>query len=94
MPIMMSEQSVNNNFGAIKMRDRDAYSNRGGARTNRMFEEDGSWFFKTREGDSVGPFRDELETSTRLEVYIRMVDSGLLAEDDGPLAGGIVKDTG
>ena len=76
------------------MRDRNAYSNRGGARTNRMFEEDGSWFFKTREGCSVGPFRDELETSTRLEVYIRMVDSGLLAEDDGLLAAGIVKDIG
>jgi len=56
-----------------------------------MYEEDGSWFFKTREGGSVGPFRDELETSTRLEVYIRMVDSGLLAEEDGMLAGGIVK---
>jgi hypothetical protein len=76
------------------MRDRSAYSSRGGARTYRMYEEDGSWFFKTREGGSVGPFRDELETSTRLEVYIRMVDSGLLAEENGLLAGGIVKDTG
>jgi hypothetical protein len=76
------------------MRDRNAYSSRGGARTNRMYEEDGSWFFKTREGGSAGPFRDELETSTRLEVYIRMVDSGLLTEENGLLAGGIVKDTG
>ena len=46
-------------------------------RTNRTFMEDGSWFFKTREGRLAGPFRDELEASTRLEVYIRMVNSGL-----------------
>lgn len=46
-------------------------------RTIRIFEEDGNWFFRTREGDVAGPFRDELEASTRLEVYIRMVNTGL-----------------
>lgn len=48
-----------------------------GTRTSRTFTRDGSWFFKTREGELAGPFRDELEASVRLEVYIRMVSSGL-----------------
>jgi len=57
----------------------DARSNNPGCtRTIRTFEEDGNWFFKTREGDLVGPFRDELEASTQLEVYIRMINTGLL----------------
>jgi hypothetical protein len=47
-------------------------------RTNRMFRENGDWFFKTREGDTVGPFQGELEASTQLEVYIRLVSSGLV----------------
>ena len=46
-------------------------------RSNRTFTEDGNWFFKTRGGQLAGPFRDELEASTRLEVYIRLVNSGL-----------------
>lgn len=48
-----------------------------GVRTSRTFKQEGSWFFRTREGELVGPFRDELEASVRLEVYIRMVTSGL-----------------
>ncbi len=47
-------------------------------RTGRMFRDNGNWFFKTREGDTVGPFQEELEASTQLEVYIRLVSSGLL----------------
>jgi hypothetical protein len=48
-----------------------------GVRTGRTFKEEGNWFFKTREGTLAGPFQDELEASVRLEVYIRMVNSGL-----------------
>ena len=51
-------------------------------RSTRMFKENDIWFFKTRGGARVGPFRDELEASTQLEVYIRMVDSGLLPAPD------------
>jgi hypothetical protein len=51
-------------------------------RTNRMYEADGRWYFKTRGGAVVGPFRDELEASTQLEVYIRMVDLGLRPVQD------------
>lgn len=47
-------------------------------RTSRMFREGGNWFFKTREGETVGPFQEELDASTQLEVYIRLVNSGLL----------------
>ncbi|MCB1704239.1 MAG: hypothetical protein KDI17_05210 [Halioglobus sp.] len=43
-----------------------------------MFQDNGGWFFKTREGETVGPFQEELEASTQLEVYIRLVNSGLL----------------
>lgn len=52
-------------------------------RTSRMFRENGNWFFKTREGDTVGPFQEELEASTQLEVYIRLVNAGLLPFNDG-----------
>ena len=48
------------------------------SRTNRMFMDNGNWFFRTREGATVGPFQEELEASTQLEVYIRLVTSGLL----------------
>ncbi len=48
-----------------------------GTRTSRTFTQDGSWFFKTREGGLAGPFQDELEASVQLEVYIRMINTGL-----------------
>ena len=48
------------------------------SRSARMYREDENWFFNTREGTAVGPFRDKLEASTQLEVYIRMADFGLL----------------
>lgn len=51
---------------------------REGSRSSRMYEEGGSWFFNTREGTVVGPFRDELEAYTQLEVYIRLADSDML----------------
>lgn len=51
-------------------------------RSSRMYEENGYWYFNTREGEMIGPFRDELEASTKLEVYIRLADTGLLTEAD------------
>jgi hypothetical protein len=56
----------------------DSYNAQAKYRTSRMFMDKGSWFFKTREGDTIGPFQEELEASTQLEVYIRLVNSGLL----------------
>jgi hypothetical protein len=61
------------------MQRKDTRNNdQAGIRTNRTFEEDGSWFFKMREGGLAGPFRDEQEASTQLEIYIRLATSGLL----------------
>ncbi|MCB1844158.1 MAG: hypothetical protein KDI09_14440 [Halioglobus sp.] len=51
-----------------------------GARSSRMYQENDNWFFNTREGTVVGPFRDELEAYTQLEVYIRLVYSDMLPE--------------
>lgn len=51
-------------------------------RTSRMFQQEGGWYFRTREGGVIGPFHDELATSTQLEVYIRMVESGLMSEQE------------
>jgi hypothetical protein len=52
-------------------------------RTSRMFRDNGKWFFKTREGETVGPFQEELEASTQLEVYIRLANAGLLPLNEG-----------
>lgn len=60
------------------MRQLDTNNCQASDRTGRMFRDNGNWFFKTREGDTIGPFREELEASTQLEVYIRLVNSGLL----------------
>ena len=73
----------------MKRTDTDNKQNR--ARTNRMFKKGANWFFKTREGSAVGPFRDELEVSTQLEVYIRLVDSGLLPQEDAEPAALVAK---
>lgn len=55
-------------------------------RTSRMFRDNGKWFFKTREGDTVGPFQEELEASTQLEVYIRLANAGMLPLNEGERA--------
>ena len=60
------------------MRQLDTNNAHASYRTSRMFRDNGNWFFKTREGDTIGPFEEELEASTQLEVYIRLVSSGLL----------------
>ncbi len=60
----------------------DTYNAQAKYRTSRMFMDKGGWYFRTREGDTVGPFAEELEASTQLEVYIRLVNSGLLPFDE------------
>ncbi len=62
------------------MRRKSDTAKQTGLRSTRMYNESGSWFFNTREGTIVGPFRDELEAYTQLEVYIRLADSGMLPE--------------
>ena len=64
------------------MKRKDETNTRTHFRSSRMFEENGCWYFNTREGEMIGPFKDELEASTKLEVYIRLVDAGLLIDAD------------
>jgi len=39
-------------------------------RTQRLFNENGQWFFDTREGKQVGPYRDIGEVKKALAVFI------------------------
>jgi hypothetical protein len=75
----------------MAMKRNDTGKERVGFRTSRMYNDDGAWFFRTREGDAVGPFRDELEASTQLEVYIRLLDAGLHRAQDGISSGGLTR---
>jgi hypothetical protein len=52
------------------------------SRSDRMFRIGDGWYFRTREGSTVGPFADELEASTQLEVYIRLANTGLLPDQE------------
>ncbi|MDX1735770.1 MAG: DUF6316 family protein [Halioglobus sp.] len=45
-------------------------------RTERFFQEGGSWFFLTREGTLEGPFADRRAAEHRLETYIRVMETG------------------
>ncbi|MEZ5502740.1 MAG: DUF6316 family protein [Halioglobus sp.] len=68
--------------GATAMKRDKTNNNQVCVRSNRMFRQDGQWYFRTREESVIGPFRDELEASTQLEVYIRLLDSQLLPARD------------
>ena len=65
-------------FRAVPMKRSDDEDKQYCDRSTRMFKGNDAWYFMTRGGNTVGPFRDELEASTQLEVYIRLVNSGLL----------------
>ncbi len=49
-------------------------------RSNRFIEEEGKWFFYTREGTLEGPYGSKAGAVSRLDNYIRIVESGLLPE--------------
>ena len=51
------------------------------SRTERIYEKSGKWFFHTREGTIEGPFIDELEAKTWVELYVSLMCSGLLPVD-------------
>jgi len=46
-------------------------------RTNRIFEKSGNWFFYTREGTVEGPYMDEWEAKTWVDLYVSFIGSGL-----------------
>lgn len=49
-------------------------------RTDRIVEENGQWYFYTREGTLQGPFEDRQDAELQVEAYIRVMNSGLLPE--------------
>ncbi len=50
-------------------------------RTERVVEDGGRWYFLTREGKLEGPFETRRDANDRAEVYARIKDMRLLAED-------------
>ncbi len=40
------------------------------ARSERIFDENGLWYFRTREGGQVGPFRYESEARQMLDSFV------------------------
>ena len=51
-------------------------------RPSRFFQEECEWYFYTREGAIEGPFQLKREAEDRLENYIKVMVSGMLAADD------------
>lgn len=55
------------------------------SRSERLFEEAGSWHFYTREGTVEGPFSSKFGALDRLDTYIRMMQAGISVDTDrGP----------
>jgi hypothetical protein len=54
-------------------------------RSERICFENGKWYFNTREGTLVGPFRDEAETRKALAVFVaeRIRESGVQQFESG-----------
>jgi hypothetical protein len=76
---MLKNKQDNGYSGAMMvMKRNETGAIQNNSRSSRMFRENQQWYFRTREGQSIGPFDDELEASTQLEVYIRLVEVGLL----------------
>ena len=50
-------------------------------RTDRMVKDQGSWFFHTRENTIEGPFGNEFQAQSQLEVYIKLQTSGILTNE-------------
>lgn len=50
-------------------------------RTDRVVNDNGKWYFLTREGKVEGPFECQADALEHLEIYVRVAQSGLIAED-------------
>jgi hypothetical protein len=50
-------------------------------RSGRFFQEEGKWYFYTREGTMEGPFPELVDAEKRLEEYIKIMNSGFMPED-------------
>ncbi|MDX1490080.1 MAG: DUF6316 family protein [Pseudohongiellaceae bacterium] len=45
------------------------------SRSERVFNETGLWYFRTREGQAMGPFRYESEARQMLDVFIKNIQA-------------------
>ncbi|MEX2131112.1 MAG: DUF6316 family protein [Pseudohongiellaceae bacterium] len=59
------------------MRAKDESSKPTPERTDRVFSTEERWYFKTREGDEVGPFRYRSEAQTSLERFLAQLKNRL-----------------
>jgi hypothetical protein len=50
-------------------------------RSSRFFQEEGKWFFYTREGTMEGPFSKLEDAEVRLNEYIKIMNSGFMPSD-------------
>jgi hypothetical protein len=50
-------------------------------RSERFTQEQGKWYFFTREGTVEGPFDYRRAAENRLEDYIKVMNSGVLDQD-------------
>ena len=57
---------------------KDDFGTQSHFQSNRFTEEDGKWYFYTREGNVEGPCDSMAEAVTCLERYIRTMNSELL----------------
>lgn len=48
--------------------------------TKRFYAEDGLWYFKTREGSSVGPFRYLSEAEKMLERFLADIEAARIRQ--------------
>lgn len=54
-------------------------------RSDRMFSENGLWYFHTREGRDIGPFRYRHEAESMLERYIARMQAAQSRKRGGKL---------
>jgi hypothetical protein len=50
-------------------------------RSSRFFQQQGKWFFYTREGTMEGPFSELQDAEKRLNEYIKIMSSGFMPDD-------------
>jgi len=50
-------------------------------RSERIMQEQGRWYFLTRERTREGPFETRMDAVRRLETYIRLAEMGLLQRE-------------
>jgi hypothetical protein len=50
-------------------------------RSGRFFKNNGKWYFNTREGTMEGPFEEQTEAESKLNEYIKIMNSGFLPRD-------------